>query len=81
MKKNLEFLSKALSLLPEVKETLVPPKEGQFFSKPLGKGDSVTIDFGKHLVGHLQVKMGYVIHIQMLRFGLDFPLQIGRAHV
>ena len=60
MKKNLEFLSKALSLLPEVKETLVPPKEGQFFSKPLGKGDSVTIDFGKHLVGHLQVKMGYV---------------------
>ena len=70
MKKNLEFLSKALSLLPEVKETLVPPKEGQFFSKPLGKGDSVTIDFGKHLVGHLQV-----IHIQMLRFGLDFPLQ------
>lgn len=29
--KNLEFLSKALSLLPEVKETLVPPKEGQFF--------------------------------------------------
>ena len=47
MKKNLEFLSKALSLLPEVKETLVPPKEGQFFSKPLGKGDSVTIDFAE----------------------------------
>ena len=54
MKKNLEFLSKALSLLPEVKETLVPPKEGQFFSKPLGKGDSVTIDFGKHLVGQFE---------------------------
>ena len=46
--KKFRFLSKALSLLPEVKETLVPPKEGQFFSKPLGKGDSVTIDFGKH---------------------------------
>ena len=45
MKKNLEFLSKALSLLPEVKETLVPPKEGQFFSKPLGKGDWET--FGR----------------------------------
>ena len=37
MKKNLEFLSKALSLLPEVKETLVPPKEGQFFFKTFRK--------------------------------------------
>ncbi len=58
-KKNTELLSKALRLLPEVKNTVVHPNEGQEYSKPLGKGDSVRIDFGRHLVGHLKLKLGY----------------------
>lgn len=57
--KNTELLSKALRLLPEVKNTVVHPNEGQEYSKPLGKGDSVRIDFGRHLVGHLKLKLGY----------------------
>lgn len=59
MEKNTELLSKALRLLPEVKNTVVHPNEGQEYSKPLGKGDSVRIDFGRHLVGHLKLKLGY----------------------
>ena len=55
MEKNTELLSKALRLLPEVKNTVVHPNEGQEYSKPLGKGDSVRIDFGRHLVGHLKL--------------------------
>lgn len=35
--KNTELLSKALRLLPEVKNTVVHPNEGQEYSKPLGK--------------------------------------------
>lgn len=35
--KNTELLSKALRLLPEVKNTVVHPNEGQGYSKPLGK--------------------------------------------
>ena len=48
-----------MRLLPEVKNTVVHPNEGQEYSKPLGKGDSVRIDFGRHLVGHLKLKLGY----------------------
>ena len=43
MEKNTELLSKALRLLPEVKNTVVHPNEGQEYSKPLGKGDSVEL--------------------------------------
>ena len=45
MVKNLKLLDKALQLLPEVKETIVEPKEASVFAKPLKKGDSVEIDF------------------------------------
>ena len=59
MVKNLKLLDKALQLLPEVKETIVEPKEASVFAKPLKKGDSVEIDFGRHLVGHLKLNLGY----------------------
>ena len=51
MVKNLKLLDKALQLLPEVKETVVEPLDIAAFLKPLKKGDSVEIDFGRHLVG------------------------------
>ena len=50
MVKNLKLLDKALQLLPEVKETVVEPLDIAAFLKPLKKGDSVEIDFGRHLV-------------------------------
>lgn len=59
MVKNLKLLDKALQLLPEVKETMVEPEVTEAFGKPLKKGDSVEIDFGRHLVGHLKLKLGY----------------------
>ena len=46
MVKNLKLLDKALQLLPEVKETIVEPKEASVFFFLLKKGDSVEIDFG-----------------------------------
>lgn len=60
MVKNLKLLDKALQLLPEVKETVVEPLDIAAFLKPLKKGDSVEIDFGRHLVGHIKLKLGYV---------------------
>ena len=56
MVKNLKLLDKALQLLPEVKETVVEPLDIAAFLKPLKKGDSVEIDFGRHLVGHIKLK-------------------------
>ena len=47
MVKNLKLLDKALQLLPEVKETVVEPLDIAAFLKPLKKGDSVEIDFGR----------------------------------
>lgn len=58
MVKNLKLLDKALQLLPEVKETVVEPLDIAAFLKPLKKGDSVEIDFGRHLVGHIKLKFG-----------------------
>ena len=55
MVKNLKLLDKALQLLPEVKETVVEPLDIAAFLKPLKKGDSVEIDFGRHLVGHINL--------------------------
>lgn len=60
MVKNLKLLDKALQLLPEVKETVVELLDIAAFLKPLKKGDSVEIDFGRHLVGHIKLKLGYV---------------------
>ena len=59
MHKNKDLLKKALELLPEVKKTTVDPIADETYAKPLGKGDYVEIDFGKHLVGHLHLKFGY----------------------
>lgn len=59
MQKNTDLLKKALELLPEVKKTTVSPIGDEVLGKPLGKGDSIEIDFGKHLVGHLHLKFGY----------------------
>ena len=72
MVKNLKLLDKALQLLPEVKETVVEPLDIAAFLKPLKKGDSVEIDFGRHLVGHIKLKLGYV---RMLRYGFVSRLQ------
>ncbi len=59
MQKNTDLLKKALELLPEVKKTTIYPIADEMYKKPLGKGDCVEIDFGKHLVGHLHLKFGY----------------------
>lgn len=60
MEKNTELLNKALHLLPEVRKTKVVPKKGQSFFEPLGKGGMVEIDFGRHMVGYLHLKLGYI---------------------
>lgn len=60
MEKNTELLNKALHLLPEVRKTkIVPPKRQSFF-EPLGKDGMVEIDFGRHMVGYLHLKLGYI---------------------
>ena len=53
MVKNLKLLDKALQLLPEVKETVVEPLDIAAFLNTLKMGDSVEIDFGRYLVGHI----------------------------
>ncbi len=75
MVKNLKLLDKALQLLPEVKETVVEPLDIAAFLKPLKKGDSVEIDFGRHLVGHIKLSWGMFVHIRMLRYGFVSRLQ------
>lgn len=60
MEKNTELLNKALHLLPEVRKTKVVPPKGQSFFEPLGKGGMVEIDFGRHMVGYLHLKLGYI---------------------
>lgn len=70
--RNEAFLKTALSCLPTPKETAVPCRhrlrlqraEGEIRREeivpgPLGKGDSLVLDFGDHLVGHLSLKLGY----------------------
>ncbi len=60
MEKNTELLNKALHLLPEVRKTKIVPPKGQSFFEPLGKGGMVEIDFGRHMVGYLHLKLGYI---------------------
>lgn len=60
MEKNTELLNKALHLLPEVRKTKIVPPKGQSFFEPLGKDGMVEIDFGRHMVGYLHLKLGYI---------------------
>lgn len=60
MEKNTELLNKALHLLPEVRKTKIVPLKGQSFFEPLGKDGMVEIDFGRHMVGYLHLKLGYI---------------------
>ena len=60
MEKNTELLNKALHLLPEVRKTKIVPPKGQSFFEPLGKDGLVEIDFGRHMVGYLHLKLGYI---------------------
>ena len=60
MEKNTELLNKALHLLPEVIKTKIVPLKGQSFFEPLGKDGMVEIDFGRHMVGYLHLKLGYI---------------------
>ena len=60
MEKNTELLNKALHLLPEVRKTKIVPPKGQSFVEPLGKDGMVEIDFGRHMVGYLHLKLGYI---------------------
>lgn len=60
MEKNTELLNKALHLLPEVRKTKIVPPKGQSFFEPLGKDGMVEIDFGRHMVGYLHLKLGHI---------------------
>lgn len=57
-----EYLySKGLSLLPEVHAVTVKPVADPY-GKPLGKGDSIRLDFGRHMTGRLTLKLGFEGH-------------------
>lgn len=49
-----------MHLLPEVRKTKIVPPKGQSFFEPLGKDGMVEIDFGRHMVGYLHLKLGYI---------------------
>lgn len=60
MMKNKELVDEAMKLLPEVKRTKVFPEKNPKLDDSMGKGDVVEIDFGKHIVGYLKLRLGYV---------------------
>lgn len=58
MKNRDELLKEALSLLPEVKEERREVLQGPDKDETWGEGDRIRLDFGRHLVGYLHVKLG-----------------------
>lgn len=56
MERNESFLQKAEALKPTlyIRHVSAPGSE-----KPLKKGDSLTLDFGEHLVGYVTLKLGF----------------------
>lgn len=59
MKEENKLLEKALSLLPEVKVTKVDVINSIDTDNGLSGGDFVRFDFGRHMTGHLHLRLGY----------------------
>ena len=57
MERNEAFLQKAEALKPTLHTRRVSAPGSE---KPLKKGDSLTLDFGEHLVGYVTLRLGSV---------------------
>jgi len=57
MERNESFLQKAEALKPTLHNRRVSAAGS---GTPLKKGDSVRLDFGEHLVGHVTIRLGFV---------------------
>ncbi len=57
---NKIFLDKAISLLPDLNQTFVKVIDTSVFDKALNENDSLILDFGRHLTGHLFLRLGSI---------------------
>lgn len=55
----MNLLEKGLALLPEVHKTKVSPCHHEWKERSFGEKDAIVLDFGRHLTGHLHLKLDY----------------------